>query len=220
MSVSIRYLDRQYLKRYKRIANSVESRYAEVVTSVKTHLPYSLNVYVTPFVIEDTEKLGPRTTFRAYFNLNFYEPDDLSHRAIFTTLEFLEKFPQYIPAGFGHELAHQIAEGDRKMTKRDLELQLRNPLQAKEEQETRKNKALDLFPKQLQGLIHEWDMLSSEKSTAQMLLKNAWKVPMIKFEKRVYGSKLPQLQEIILANTKQALSSVDTYEEELQNQKS
>src|SRR5260370_26795882 len=144
MSVNTRFLEGPYLKRYETIAKSIEKVYEQVVKSVSKSLQYVPTVYVTPYVIQRKRVLEGTgfSLYETFFNLNFLDPDDLHRRALYSTIEFFEKFPKYVPAGFGHEIAHQISEGNRKLTKRDLLLEGEDPTRAIEEREARKNEAL------------------------------------------------------------------------------
>src|SRR2546428_13916245 len=112
ISIDFRFMTGAYLKQYKSISSVLSESYRSVVEQVSTKfdLEYVPTVYVIPFVVQ-RDSMSPVTSKPpkiTYFNLTAFDTDDPSHLAIYSSIEFLKKFPKYIRAGLGHELAHVI----------------------------------------------------------------------------------------------------------------
>jgi hypothetical protein len=201
MSISERYLEGAYLKRYEKIAKDVERLYSSLIRDIKSKVPltYFPTVYITPFVIKKkTPIFGTgQSVYRTFYNLTYVDVENFDRMAVYSTIEFLEKFPKFIQGGLGHELAHFVAEKGMAGTSADDILRELDPLQAIHTKEARKDEALGLFPEELKNLIRTWDKLSAEKSTAQTLLENAWPVDFDVFEEIVFDDKREELDKFI-----------------------
>jgi hypothetical protein len=193
MSVSTRCLEGAYLKRYQRISRHVDKAYVSLIEQLeqKVPLPYWPVAYVTPFVVQMKTTLPGtgQSLHRTFFNLTHPDVQDFNRMAVYTTIEFLEKFPEFTMAGLGHEFAHLIAEkGFVKLSLEDI-LAEANPLLAIQKKEARKDSALRLFPPNLQNLIQIWDKLSTRKSTELTVLRDAWPVDYETFQDIVFGNE-------------------------------
>lgn len=124
MSVVERYLEGPYLRKYSLVSAAVKEGYRQALDAVadKARLPYAPNVYVVPFVVEKQSPIpGTGRSLRlTYFNFAFLDVDNFERHAIYSPLDFHERFPSYVAAGFGHELAHFIAEEARDMSLHEL----------------------------------------------------------------------------------------------------
>jgi len=189
-----------YLKLYKSLSSALDKSYRSVVEQISTKfdLEYLPTLYVIPFVVERMTPIpGTSESLKVtYFNFTTVNANELSRLAIYTSVEFLRKFPNYVRAGLGHELAHIIVEKEaiREFPTRDLD-PFRDPTQEEATKEIRKDEIVEMFPEPLRAEILEWDGLSRQSHTMFLLCRDALVVDFSVFDSEVFDGMYDDILE-------------------------
>jgi hypothetical protein len=95
------HLKGQYLKRSEKIRLKVQGEYANVFSCVQdpSKIPYAPRLYMIPFVVTKEQRRGSVPFKLTYYNLLYIDPKEFDKFALFSSLDFLEKFPRYV-SGF------------------------------------------------------------------------------------------------------------------------
>lgn len=190
----------KFVKRFKEIETNVVASYKLAIDSLvdKSLLPYVPTVRVTPFVVVKVRK-GKGVLFKqTYYGFTFVDVDDFEKSAIYPSLDFLEKFPNYVAAGLGHELGHVIAFGRERVTLKEMAEVLVAPLQAEKRKEAEMKKVLDAFDPKFRAIIVEWNGVSTNKDSKEFLVENAWQVNTDFFQSYVFGKRRKFLDEFLV----------------------
>src|SRR5437867_5408118 len=105
--ISDEYLVGKSKKIFDSIKPNVMKAYETVIESLKDKsvLPYRPVLYPIPFMPYEVIESNGREYERSYVNMIHPDPKDFNRWGIFSTITFLERFPNYVAAGIGHEFA-------------------------------------------------------------------------------------------------------------------
>jgi hypothetical protein len=190
--VSSEYLAGEDLARYGRIESIVKTEYAEVLASIKdpAKLPYTAVIYVIPWVLIQEVKRGSMTARGYHYNLIFVDPKNFERYAIFSVLNFLDRFQDYISGGLGHEVAHIIqTKGRIELELPEIYRYIENSLQVEMKKEVDAEEFYDLFNEPIRSAIRKWNKLSKYPEIKKEVCYDAEVVDMKKFLRLIFGDK-------------------------------
>lgn len=175
-------------------------------------IPYIPVVYVMPFVIFkiNQTKLGK---FRVwYYNMLGIDPSDFKRYAIFTSINFIEKFPKYGAGGLGHEVAHLLqTKGEVKVSVELLKQTIDNPVvNGKKEQDA--ERFYDYFKEPIKSLIKRWNYLSSCKEIKEELIHDAQTLDLDNLQLILLGSARWRYEAFTLKQLKTILRQAKSNE--------
>jgi len=195
--VSSEYLVGEELARYGSIESTVKTVYVEVLSSIKdpARLPYTPVLYVIPWI--PMKKLG-RLARLYYYNLMFADPKNFEKYAIFSVLNFLERFQKYIAGGLGHEIAHIIqTKGRAEVELLEIVGYIKNPIKTKMKREVDAKEFYELFNEPIQSTIRKWNELSKYPEIMEEVSYDAQVVDMKRFCKLIFGDKEQEFEQHI-----------------------
>ena len=189
----------KFLKRFQRIQQDVAASYTLALDSLsdKSRLPYPPVVRVTPFVIVKYRRSGGSLYRQTYYAFTFVDVENFDRFAIYPSLDFLEKFPNYVAAGLAHELGHVMAFNNQSVSIESMVEVIATPLKAERRKEEDMVKALEAFDPKFKEVIIEWNGVSLNKDSKEFLVENARQVTGDQFESLMFGKRKKLLDEYL-----------------------
>lgn len=161
--IASNYLTGKSLKRFESIRQTVVEAYEQVINSLidKSVLPYYPTLYPTPFMLVKEYRIGSSLARRYFYSITYPDANDFNKYAIYSTLNFLDRFPNYLVGGIGHEIAHVIVlKGRVEITKDGIVSVLRDRLSYIEAQEVSGESAYVYFAESTRAIIKEWNAIN------------------------------------------------------------
>jgi hypothetical protein len=168
-----------------------------VFSSIKepTKLPYIPVVYVISWVPMKELRSGSTIARLYHYNLIFVDPKNFERYAIFSTLNFLDRFQDYIGGGLGHEVAHIIqVKGKIEVELLQIFQYIKDPIQAEGKKEVDAKEFYELFNEPVQSTIRKWNELSKYQEIMDEVAYDAEIVNMKRFCELIFGDKEQQFE--------------------------
>lgn len=192
------HLTGKFLKRFKKVEENTCSSFKRAMEGLndKNRLSYTPPLRVTPFVVVKLKIIRGTTYRQTYYAFTTLDTANFDRFAIYPSLDFLEKFPNYVAAGLGHEIGHVIAFGSKlKVTKEEILEQLADPIKAEKRKEDEMERSLQAFNEGFRREVVEWNGVGQNRDFKAFLVEKAWIQNQDQFETFFLGKSRKLLDE-------------------------
>jgi hypothetical protein len=201
-TINAEYLKGDDINRFEKIRLVIENEYSKVLSSINepARVPYIPTVYVIPWIV--TREIAHMRRF--YYSQMSFDPKDFERWAIFSSLNFLERFQDHIAGGLGHEIAHFLqTKGKVKISRKMLIQQMEDPYYAEARKEREAEEAYGFFKEPVKSMIRKWTMLSRYREIKDEVIFGAEIIDSDRFRKLILRNRRKQFDQFIKTKIKE-----------------